>query len=510
VHWGTIVRNVFSNWASYLVSAVVGFLLSPFILHRLGNTGYGLWTLVLSLTGYFGLLDLGIRSSVGRFVARYVTLHDEENVNRTVSSAFALLAAGGVLALLVTAVIERYFFGSFHVDPEYQTSGRTALWITGMNMASVLPLSVFSAVLIALERYDVLSGVTIVVELTRAALVVFCLKQGYGLVGLALVALVIIVGQYSALALLAKSLYRPLRLRFRYVNRETIRGLFGFGIYRFIWIISNQVIFYSDSVVIAVVLGASAITPYAIAGTLINYGRNVVSLVTDTFAPSAIRMDARKDLPGLRRLLIIGTRMTLLIVLPVCVGFIFLGRQFITLWMGKPYASSAVYLTVLTLAQFSSMPQYVSVNVLSGMAKHRMLAYLVFAEGLANLTLSIILIRKIGLVGVAWGTVIPNSICTMLIVPLYTLRILKLSWKEYLAGAFLRPVVCAVPLTGIGALCYLYVDRPSWLVFASEVLLMCAAFGITSFFLCFDASHRTAARDKVWSLLHRELSVHEA
>ena len=75
-----VLRNIFSNWTGYFVTVVVGFFLAPFVLHHLGNTGYGVWTLVLSLTGYFGLLDLGIRSSVGRFVARYVALADEDQV----------------------------------------------------------------------------------------------------------------------------------------------------------------------------------------------------------------------------------------------------------------------------------------------------------------------------------------------------------------------------------------------------------------------------------------------
>ena len=58
IRWVTVLRNIFSNWASYLVTAVVGFFLAPYVVHQLGNTGYGLWTLVLSLTGYFGLLTL--------------------------------------------------------------------------------------------------------------------------------------------------------------------------------------------------------------------------------------------------------------------------------------------------------------------------------------------------------------------------------------------------------------------------------------------------------------------
>jgi O-antigen/teichoic acid export membrane protein len=401
-----------------------------------------------------------------------------------------------------------FFFDSFHVEPQYQISGKLALWITGFNVACILPLGVFSSVLIAMERYDVLSGVAIVSELVRAMLVVACLKQGYGLLSLAVIMLFLTAAQYSTLAILVKALHRPLRLRLRFVDRETIRSLFSFGIYRFVWIISNQVIFYSDSVVIGIFLGAGAITPYAIAGSLINYGRNIVSLVTDTFFPSAIRMDARKDLDGLRRLLIMGTRMALLLILPICIGFLFLGKQFITLWMGKEYASSAVFLAVLTIAQFGSMSQYVSINVLSAMAKHRILAYLVLGEGIANLALSIILVRKIGLVGVAWGTVIPNLVSSV-IVPIYTLRVLDLGWWEYLTGAFVRPVLCALPMVAIAALFYSRAEHLSWLLFGGEVLTLCAAFWFFGFFFCIDASHRATALGKISSLLHRELAVHE-
>src|ERR1035438_8264393 len=166
MHWRIILRNICSNWAGYIVTAMIGFLLSPFIVHSLGNTGYGLWTLVLSLTGYFGLLDLGIRSSVGRFVARYVALNDHEKTNRIVSTACGILLAGGILALLATVVVAQFFFKSFHVEPQFQSAGRIALLITGVTMGCALPLGVFSSILVALERFDILSAVTIIGDLS--------------------------------------------------------------------------------------------------------------------------------------------------------------------------------------------------------------------------------------------------------------------------------------------------------------------------------------------------------
>src|SRR4051794_39070442 len=104
MHLKTILRNILSTWAGYVVTLLVGFVLAPIIVHRLGSTRYGVWTLVVSLTGYFGILDLGLRQSVGRFVARYMALQDEENVNRTISNAIAMLGAAGVLGFLGTVI----------------------------------------------------------------------------------------------------------------------------------------------------------------------------------------------------------------------------------------------------------------------------------------------------------------------------------------------------------------------------------------------------------------------
>jgi O-antigen/teichoic acid export membrane protein len=453
---------------------------------------------------------------VGRFVVRYLALNDEDNVNRTASTAFAILAAGGTLALLATLIVVNFLFGNFKVEPQFMSAGKTALLITGVNMSCILPLSIFSAVLIALERYDILSGITMSIEVIRATLVVVTLKLDslsldHKVVALACIGLLITAIQYTAMAILAKKLYRPLRVSYRLVGSATFRELFGFGIYRFIWIVANQLIFYSDSVVIGIFLSAGAITYFAIGGQLISYGRSVVSLLTDTLVPTAARLDAKQDLPGLRKLLVSGTMMALIVALPLCLGFLFLGKQFIVLWMGQPYAASAVFLIVLTIPQFGSMSQYVSVLILAGMAKHKVLAYLVFVEGVANLLLSIFLVRKIGLIGVAWGTVIPDLIVTSLIVPAYTLRILKMDVRSYIVQAIARPVLCAIPVAVLAYAFSVLVETATWAVFAAEVAAMCFAFGVLAYFFCLNVQQRKSVTGAfVLVFRRREAVVHGA
>ncbi len=510
VNWRTIIRNVFSNGASYFVTAAVGFFLAPFILHRLGNTGYGLWTLVLSLTGYCGLLDLGIRSSVGRFVARHVALGESDEVSRIASTAFAALATAGLLALAATAVIAARMSALFHAGPQYDAVAREAMVLTGLNVALALPLGVFSAVLIALERFDVLGGISILSETCRAALVVVTLRSGGGLVGLGMAGLAVSAGAYSVMFLFARRLYPTLRLRPSHVNRGTAGRLFGYGIYRFVWIVANQLIFYSDSVVIGIFLGASAVPHFAIAGTLVNYGRTVASLVSDTLCPAATRLDALGDLRNLQQLFLSGTRLMLLIALLLCIGFVFLGRQFIVLWVGGEYAGSAVILSVLAIAQLGAITQYASTMVLSSMARHQTLAYAALAEGLANLVLSIVLVKRIGLIGVAWGTVVPDVITSTVIVPWYAVRVLKLSWREYVTAGCVRPVAAAVPPAFLAWLFSQNHGPVTWAGFGAEAAALCGVFAAISYFLCLNREQRQALAAKAFRYVRRERVAYEA
>ena len=63
-----MIRNVLSNWVALVVTAVISFVLTPILVHGLGHFYYGLWILVGSLVDYFGLLDVGIRTTLQRFV----------------------------------------------------------------------------------------------------------------------------------------------------------------------------------------------------------------------------------------------------------------------------------------------------------------------------------------------------------------------------------------------------------------------------------------------------------
>ena len=102
-----IARNVLFNWFGTIANMAVGFFLSPFILHRLGNVAYGVWVLAVSVVAYLGLLDLGMQSSVLRFVSKGHTRQDHQGASDAVSAALWVRLQISALVLVLSAAFWR-------------------------------------------------------------------------------------------------------------------------------------------------------------------------------------------------------------------------------------------------------------------------------------------------------------------------------------------------------------------------------------------------------------------
>jgi O-antigen/teichoic acid export membrane protein len=116
----TIFRNVPSNWALFVVSVVVSFFLSPFVIHHLGNTGFGVWVLIVSITSYLQFVDLGVRNAVTRYVSKFHAQGGHESASAVVSTAVAVFLAGGVLVMIAAGLAALYAMRLFNIAETYQ------------------------------------------------------------------------------------------------------------------------------------------------------------------------------------------------------------------------------------------------------------------------------------------------------------------------------------------------------------------------------------------------------
>src|SRR6185503_3133558 len=99
-----ILRNVTTNWLGFVISAAVTLLLTPFVLHSLGTTRYGVWVLTFSVIGYYGILDLGFRAGLTQHLTRHVATKDYRRASEYLSTSVSVFTGLGAFLAVLTVV----------------------------------------------------------------------------------------------------------------------------------------------------------------------------------------------------------------------------------------------------------------------------------------------------------------------------------------------------------------------------------------------------------------------
>src|SRR5665811_1065715 len=142
-----ILKNVGSSWFSLGINIIIGLFLSPFILHRLGDAAFGIWVLIFSITGYYGIFDLGIRSSVIRYISKLTAVEDREGLAKFFNTSLATYTAIGLAATAVTLIGSHFVGSMFQIPAEFLPTARWLFLIVGLSVALGFPLGIFAGIL---------------------------------------------------------------------------------------------------------------------------------------------------------------------------------------------------------------------------------------------------------------------------------------------------------------------------------------------------------------------------
>jgi O-antigen/teichoic acid export membrane protein len=472
-----ILKNVGTSWFSLGVNILVGVFLSPFILHHLGDTAYGIWVLIFSVTGYYGLFDLGIRSSVIRYVSTYTAKGDQQGVARLINTSLATYASIGSVAMAVTLVCSFFVEHLFRIPTEFLTTARWLFMMVGAAVSLGFPTGVFGGILEGLQRFYYVNLTNLASTLLRAVLIVAALKHGYGLLTVAFITVVLpILASLVRAGIVFRIL--PIRFGWQYVDRSAFREIANYSAVSFILMIAYKLRFKTDEIVIGTFLSVTAITYFSIGDRLLDYASEVVSSLAQIFVPMSGQSDARGDMDRLRKIFVAGNRACAFIIFPITSILIIMGKSVIEAWVGKRYvAASYPVLVTLAIPMTFSLAQAASPRVLYGMAKHRSLAWVTAMESVANLILSIVLIRPFGIVGDAAGTAIPLFCTTLFFMPRHLCRVLGMRVRTFLREAYSLPLLLVIPFIAALLLAQRWFIPHTYLQVAFQVLLCMIPYG---------------------------------
>jgi O-antigen/teichoic acid export membrane protein len=473
--------NVGMNWAAMAVGMVVPFFLTPIVIRSLGTVAYGVWILAVSTVAYLGLLDLGLRSAVIRYVSKADALGRIDEARSAISAALwfrILIAFGAVILSIVLALV---FPHLFKFPQGLQGPAQITVLMCAFAVAITLVSGVFGAVLSAIHRFDILSGVMVMQTVAKAVGVILILRSGRGLIALAYweFAVTLLAGLATWVA--AVKIFPACRVKLGRPDIKTLKMIWSYSFRTFIIVIAVQVVFNTDNIVVGALLTVSTVAFYSIGGSLVAYSRQVVSSVATTFIPMASNLEASGKTEELQKLLVKGTQATLGLALPVSLALLFRGKTFIGLWMGHQYSNVAgTVLQILMISQFFGVANTTAGQIALGIEKHKSMANWAIIEAALNLSLSIVLAKAMGLYGVAWGTSIATTIIHLIFWPRFVQKELGVPVRTYLWEGWGKVALCSIPF---GVACIVadrYWHPTSMVVFFGQILVTLPVYAISA------------------------------
>lgn len=487
--------GVMLSYVNLALSSIIPLLYTPIMLRILGQQEYGLYSLANTAIGYLSLLSFGFGSTILRYLSMYRAKGEVEEERRAFGFFVALYTGIAIMVVVGGVILANNARGIFQrglTDTELEKMTKLLL-ILSVSSAITFPVSVFSSVAMAHERYifrklvDMLSTVAVPI----ANLIMLYLGYasiGMAMAGLVLHAVLLPINIYYCYAVL------HIRPSFTPIPRRLAREMLGFSVYVFLATIVDMLFWSTDKLLLGMRLGTAAVAVYNIGATFNGMVMSLSGAISNVMAPRVTAMVAqRNDRTELTEMFIRVGRLQYLLVALVVTGFSVFGQAFIRMWAGADYAD-AYWIAMMTMFPLCiPLIQNVGISIVVAQNRHafRSIAYLVIA--VINVISTALIIPVWGGKGAALCSGVAYLLGQGLVMNLYYNRSVGLDitrfWRDILRMSVIPGVMLAA-----GLLLGQVVTVSSWPVFFAGVALYTAIYGLGMYRFAMNDYERSLIR----------------
>lgn len=488
---GQLVKNVYFNWLGMAVGIMLSFVQAPIVVKGLGNTWFGIWVLVSQVVSYTWLFDLGIREAVVRHVSQYASRRNYKEINEVVSSAIYIYLLISVLTVLVIIVVIALLPYLFTLEPDIINVARLVLFLSGLNIAINWFFNAYIGILMGLQRFDIFQKIGMSMGVVGFILIIMFIKAGYGIIALSLINFAVSMVSNAVIYWNCRRLLPEFKL-LRYERKKIrIEPLVNYGKYVLLNNLGAKIIYGTDAVIIGIYMHVSAITYYAIPETLVGMLTRVINSITWVMIPLFSELEAKDESSRIKVLFKKATKISLLVGLPIGLVFVFMGENFVSLWMGKEYAVNAKWvLIILTVGTLFTNWESISGSVLFGTSRHKIIAWLRAAEATLKICLCIYFINKWGIIGMAMGAALSHVLFMGVILPILVCRDLDMSIRSYMCESIIPTIVSSIPFALCCYFISFYMPAANLFVLFFSIAIIMPVFIISAWYIAFTVQER--------------------
>lgn len=496
----SLASSAISNVAVLGLSVCIGIFMTPAILAHLGETRYGIWALVSSVVGYFGMLELGVSTGVFRYVPLYRAKGETDKLSATISTAVAFNAGVGILAALLAQAFAEPLATFFEGGAEFAGLIR----VIGIAAAFDLPSVAINAAIKGHEGFKAANAATTFGIVLKAALLTACLLTKADLVVMGGAILLVSISSLITQNIAFRKVCPELHLSPRYVRWTELRLLLAFGGTMLIASTANSMATEAPKQIVAKVISLGAVTYLTIPMQLVSYYRQLVYTLTRVVAPRFSFLAGQEADAEVAKLFVRCTRYIAIIAGGIALWFWVAGPAFVTLWTRKPEMSQAgLPLLVLVSATLVLLSNRVCWDLMLGLGLQKRLALFELAEGLGVATLTYFGSKTFGILGAGLGIAFPLIAIRGFWQVRYVCRVLGLGFGAYYRQCILVPWLLAATLTAAAYLAKMpdVLHQWHWMILLSGLLL--GIYSVLTYFTAIDADERRAVDEKISHILRR-------
>jgi O-antigen/teichoic acid export membrane protein len=453
-----------------VVGIVIGFIMMPFMISTLGEELYGLWILIASVVGTYYLLDMGFSQAITRYVAKYIHQNETELANRVINTALILYSVLGLVVLLISVCAAKLGVEKLMGSSENITLVQTLLIISGLTLAIEFPSKAFPGIISAYLRYDFIAMVRMIKTIADAVLIYVFLSAGYGLVAIATITL--ITGTMSSIIYVCftSSLFKELRFSKTLVDITTLKDVFHFSKWVFLFEMNNMFRNKMDIWFIAFFHSNTLLTVYYVAVRLTGYAIQFLAQATGFTGPVFTEFYAKAEHEKLQQSVVAFMKLNIFLGMVFIVGFYLLGENFIRLWMGESFAYHEAYicLLILGLERFAIYFTAPLQSLLMTVNKHSISAWVSVVETVCAAILMCVLVPRAGITGAALAIAIPALIGRLIVIPFFVAQIYAIGFIKL--GARVAIVMSLTALLAVAANEYIQEMTLITLMFAALMI----------------------------------------
>ena len=441
-----ILRNTFSSVGRFALLALLAFLLTPYVLSQLGQVQFGVWALTGVFTTIIRLADFGIARALVKFVAEWNARGQPSHINESVNTALFLLIALGLMFCLLCLRLQGWLIEIVFRLPEALWPEAHFIFTVIIVVATLeLILGIFQALLDGLQRMDVNNGLAMLDQTLSALGTVIVLVAGYGLRGLAVKSVFIIVFIGILYLMVIRRLQPDLVIHPRYFRLERARVLFGFGMNFQIVNLVVLVIEPLNKTLLSRLLSLEFVTYYEIANRLVSPLISLFQALAQALYPAASELGAthrREVMAALHRR---SVRYLAFVAWPIYSLVILLAEPLITLWIGPGYTPSATALQLLAAAWLVSALATPAALIVQGIGMPHLAMLTSVVTGTVSVIGSLALVTIVGFYGLIGANALGVASGAILMLWLFH-RAVAIPQSEVLRPIFTRALLWVIIL----------------------------------------------------------------